>query len=240
MSPPPISRSPSNRSSTAETSSGSIRCGPRMPSWPPARWSARRYVAGRATLSSRQDFTSPAGTDCPATAMNGRITLSVLRGSAPFEVPLELPVGDDRVVEDDLLLAGRVEQVLEDEVPERLPGHRAPGELVDGLVEGGRETGHILGLVGVSHEHLGGLDLVPNAVEASGDRCRVAKVGVHIGARKPVLDAKRRVLADDAEAGRSVVAAPHDGRGGPGPELVPLVRVDERGEHPGHLPRRRH
>src|SRR5687767_15642217 len=63
----------------------------------PARCNARRYVAGRATLSSRQDFTSPAGTDWPATAMNGRIRPSV-RGRGP-SAPLEVPRSEEHTSE---------------------------------------------------------------------------------------------------------------------------------------------
>src|SRR5207245_966446 len=47
--------------------------------------------------------------------------------SAPFEVADQLPIGDGVVVEDALLLAGRVQQVLEHEVAEGLPSNLARG-----------------------------------------------------------------------------------------------------------------
>ena len=46
--------------------------------------------------------------------------VSVGGTSSPFEVALQLPVGDAQVVEDDLFLHGGVQQVLEDEVAEDL------------------------------------------------------------------------------------------------------------------------
>src|SRR6266540_2337542 len=73
--------------------------------------------------------------------------LPLREGSAALEVPSQLPVGHRGVVEDDLLLLGRVQQVLEDEVAERLPGHLALAERIAGMVQRRGNPRHVLGLV---------------------------------------------------------------------------------------------
>src|SRR5262245_13715301 len=54
--------------------------------------------------------------------------------SAPLEVADQLPVGDRVVVEDDLLLARHVQQVLEHVIAEPLPERLAAAHRVDRLV----------------------------------------------------------------------------------------------------------
>src|SRR5438552_13858307 len=70
--------------------------------------------------------------------------------SAALEVASELPVRHAVVVEDDLLLDRRVQQVLEDEVAERLARDLRRAERLDGLVQRRGDAGDVLGLVRVA------------------------------------------------------------------------------------------
>ena len=107
-------------------------------------------------------------------------------------------------------------------------------------MQGRRDARDVLSFVRVAEEHLGRFHLVADAPHPARDRGREGEVRVRVGTRQPALHAEPRVLADRAEPARAVVAAPHDGGGCPRPELVALVRVDERRVHPRHLSGRGH
>src|SRR6266540_5338143 len=88
---------------------------------------ATPYVSNPSFRTRTSGFMAPS-------VLVGLGLLPLRQDSAALEVPGQLQVGHRGVVEDDLLLLGRVQQVLEDEVAERLPGHLALAERIDGLV----------------------------------------------------------------------------------------------------------
>src|ERR671910_2842420 len=107
--------------------------------------------------------------------------------SAALEVSGQLPIRDGRVVEDDLLLNGCVQQVLVHERAERLLRDMAVAEGLDRLVQRERHARHVLRLVRVAVEHRRWLGLVLDAPQAGGDRRREREVRVRVGSRDPGL-----------------------------------------------------
>src|SRR5439155_1559393 len=127
------------------------------------------------------------------------------RGLDALEVAGQLPVRHGVVVEDDLLLTRRVQQMLEHEVAEGGAGDRALLEPADGFVERRRDAGDVRRRVRVAVEHLGRLDLVLDAVQAAGDRRGEGEIRIGVGAGDAALDAEPGVFSDDAVPARPVV-----------------------------------
>src|SRR5438067_507311 len=143
--------------------------------------------------------------------------------SCHLEVAPPLPVRHGRV-EFPLLGAEEVEIVIDHLLAERLPRPGALGERADRLAQRVRHLRQLRRRVDVAVERGRRLDVVLDAVESRGERRGEGEIDVRVRARRAALDAQRRSVADDAEAGGAVVVRPGDAGRREGAGHVALVR----------------
>src|ERR1035437_760090 len=160
-------------------------------------------------------------------------------GSASLEITLAVPIVDHRVV-DLLLIAGRVEVVVDHILAEDLGGGLAALELRNCLVQGPRHPLAAGGEIAVALELGFEGQLLLDPVQAVPDRRGVGQVGIHVATGEAILDVQVAAMAHDPEPRCPIVTTPHDVDRRPRQRGVALVRVDVGGNEDRQLPRQLH